>query len=589
MRFLVSKSDVKKLSRVLLSGCLLLSVLLACSPDNCEKMSGLRGVWVQTRSIMTPQKADEMLARIEAGHFNAAFVNVFAYGYAYYESVLLEKHPDLAPDHDPLAYVIEQAHQRDIEVHTWLVAGPVGGGKWGASPILSQHPDWAMVSLDGEKNSWLNYNRPDVRQFIGDIALEIVENYNVDGIHFDYTRYPHPGWKWGFDSYSATAFAEEYGLELEALRYSELPAYGSFAGNPLAGVSTAQVLAEFDNGRPAILINNYGNGQVILFNWDADERRIAASSEILDRSINYLAGENGDVYILHSKTNAEKYGFGGFDRGIAWLEDLGNSPIRVTEADVVTLSTDGVLVMPNVYLINAQVASDLADFVRRGGGVVFIDGPTPSVQDKNIQAITGMRNRGSHFKETGLLVATGEHDIIPNNDRGLELKDYQALDAQWKTFRQQGINKLLQDVYQRIKRVAPRVLVTITVAANQQTLAEQHFLDWQAWLEGKYVDLVIPRAYVDQGEPLQPIINDWQPALERFGRTTLALKTFTRQGDEYISKTPARVLAEIYQVCTSGSKGVILFDIEHTGNDVLEALATGSFSSPSTISNKSRE
>jgi len=552
-------------------------------------MPGLRGVWMQTRSIMTPQKADEMLARIEAGHFNAAFVNVFAYGYAYYESTLLEKHPDLAPDHDPLAYVIERAHQQDIQVHAWLVAGPVGGGKWGESPILSQHPDWAMVSLDGETNSWLNYNRPDVRQFIGDIALDIVENYDVDGIHFDYTRYPYPGWKWGFDSDSAAAFAEEYGLDVDALRYSELPAYGSFAGNPLADVNTAQVLAVFDNGRPAVLVNNYGNGQVILFNWDADERRVAANSEMLDRSIHYLTGENGDVYILRSKTNGEKYGFSGFDRGITWLEDLGKSPIQVTGADVATLDTDGVLVMPNVYLINAQVASNLANFVRRGGSIIFIDGPTPSIRDKNIQTITGMHNRGRHFKETGLLMATGEHEIIPNNDQGLKLKDYQALDAQWRTFRQQGINKLLQDVYQRIKRVAPHVLVTITVAANQQTLAEQLFLDWQAWLEGEYVDLMVPRVYVDQDESLRPIIADWQPALERFGRTTLALKTFSRQGDEYIPKTPARVLAELYQVCASSSKGVILFDIEHTDNDVLEALATGPFSSPSTISTKSRE
>jgi uncharacterized lipoprotein YddW (UPF0748 family) len=584
----ISTNCFRNLKWVFLLGCLVLGVFAGpyrCSPDRSfQKTPGLRAVWVQADSITTPENADEMLARIEAGRFNAVFVNVFVYGYAYYESVLLEKHPDLAPSYDPLAYLIEQAHQRNIKVHTWLVAGPVGSGKWGPSPILSQHPDWAMVSLDGEKRSWLNYNRPDVRQFIGDIAVELVKNYKVDGIHLDYTRYPDPGWKWGFDSYSADAFAKEYGLDLEALRYSELPAYGSFVGNPLVGIDTAQMLAVFDNGRPAVLLNRYGAGEVVLFNWEADERRVAASSEILRRSINHLLGDEGGVYILRSGTNLEEYNLEDFNRTFTWLEDIGRPPIEVTEADLVTLDVDAVLVMPSVYLISSQEAFDLADFVYRGGGVIFIDGPIRSIEDKNIQALTGMRTQGKHFQETGLLIATSEHDIIPHSNRKLErnseLKDYLTRDAQWKTFRKQGINKLLHDVYQRVKREAPHVLVTITVAVSHETLDERHFLDWQTWLEGGYVDLIIPRAFATQDEPWAPLIADWQPVLKNSDRVMLGLKAFTRQNsNQRIPKTPARMLSEIDLAQASGSNGVILFDIEHIGDDVLEALATGPFSS----------
>jgi uncharacterized lipoprotein YddW (UPF0748 family) len=536
---------------------------------------------MQARSIRTPEKADEMLARIQAGHFNAVFVNVFAYGHAYYESTLLEKHPALAPDYDPLAYIIEQAHRRGIAVHTWLVAGPVGY-RGGPGPILTEHPDWAMIGPDGRQGFWLNYTRPDVRQFIGDLVLEIVENYDVDGVHFDYTRYPGP--EWGFDPYSAQLFAREYGVDLDLLRYPELSAYGTFRGNPLAGVDTAQVLAVFDNGRPAVLLNSYGAGEVILLNWDASERQVAASSEILDRSISYLMDGNGEVCILRSETNAAKYGFEGFDKGVTWLGDLGRSPIEIREEDLAALDADGVLVIPNVYLINAQVASDLADFVRRGGGVIFIDGPTPSIRDENIQAITGMSTRGRYFKETGLLIATQEHDIIPNSTRELKLEDYLALDAQWKTFRKQGINKLLQEVYQRTKQEAPEVLMTITVAASQETLAERHLLDWQAWLDGEYVDLVIVRAYVDEDEPLLPVIADWQPTIESSPRVILGLKAYTGQNERRVPKTPERVLSEIDLACASGSGGIVLFDIESTGDDVLAALATGPFSSSNTAS-----
>ena len=44
---------------------------------------------------------------------------------------------------------------------------------------------------------WLNFTRPDVRRFVGDLMLEAVSRYGVDGVHFDYTRYP--GGAWGFD------------------------------------------------------------------------------------------------------------------------------------------------------------------------------------------------------------------------------------------------------------------------------------------------------------------------------------------------------------------------------------------------------
>jgi hypothetical protein len=463
-------------------------------------------------------------------------------------------------------------------LQAWLIAGPVGDKEGKPSPILSQHPKWAMISLDGQKSGWLNYSRPDVRQFIGDIALEIVKSYDVDGIHFDYTRYPHPGRKWGFDSYSADAFAKEYGLDLEVLRYSEPPAYGNFEGNSLAGVDTAQVLAVFHSGRPAILLNNYGAGKAILFNWEADERRIAASSEILSRSINYLLDdEGGNVYLLHSETNSEEYGFDDFNQMFSWLKDIGWSPIEVTEGDLATLDANAVLIMPSVYLINAQVASTLTNFVHQGGGLIFIDGPTRSVKNKDIQAITGMRTQGVHFRETDLLIATGEHDIIPHSNRGLELEDYQALDAQWRTFRQQGINKLLQDVYQRVKQKAPHVLVTITIAANQETLAEQHFLDWQTWLEGGFVDLIIPRAYVDQDELLLPIIADWQSALKNSNRVMLGPSVYARRRSKEV-KTPMRMLSEIDLACARGSNGVILFDLEPMDDALLEALATGPFS-----------
>jgi len=164
------------------------------------------------------------------------------------------------------------------------------------------------------------------------------------------------------------------------------------------------------------------------------------------------------------------------------------------------------------------------------------------------------------------------------------LEDYQALDAHWKTFRKEGINKLLQEVYQRVKQQNPDVLVSITVSGDQETLAERHLLDWQAWLGHGDVDLIIPRAYVDQDEPLAPVAASWQPIMENSDRIVLGLKAYSDQDDEDIPKTPEAVLGEIELARASGSKGIVVFDIGRTGDDVLTALAAGPFSPSNTAS-----
>jgi uncharacterized lipoprotein YddW (UPF0748 family) len=530
---------------------------------------------MQVWSITTPGDVDEALDRLEAGRYDAVFANVLAYGYAYYESSLLEKHPELAPDYDPLAYLIEGAHKRGIEVHAWVVAGPFVYED-SPAPTLIEHPDWAMVGPDGRQTWWLNYTRPDVQEFLGDLVVELVTRYEVDGVHYDYLRYPGP--EWGFDPFSAQLAAEEYGLDLDLMRYVDLPAYATFRGNRLARPDTAQVLAAFEDGSPAVLLNHYGAGSVVVLNWDANDRKVAVSSVILDRSIDYLGNGSADVFVFSSETNTAQNRPRDLAEGISWLEDLGRNPVVTSETGLATLGAGSVLVLPQVYAISPQLAGELADFVHRGGGLIFIDGPTPSIDDKDLQAVTGMRGKGGYFDRPSLIEAVQAHDLVPGSERTLKLKEYAALDAQWKAFRQEGINRLLQDIYQRVKSERPDVLMSITISGDQEELAEEYLLDWQAWLDGGYVDLIIPRAYVEEDEPLRPLIADWQP-FTKSGRIALGLKTYTVKGSDRIPKSPERMLEEMELAAKGGSRGVVLFDIDRTSPEILDALA-GAWSRP---------
>ncbi len=555
--------------------CLLVGFLIGCSssPEPLTK-PGLRGVYVQAGSITSPESANETLSRIEAGHFDTIFVNVFAYGHAYYDSALLEKHPDVAEGFDPLDHIIERAHRQGVNVHAWLVAGPVGHD--GPGPILSEHPEWAMMGPDGLETNWLNYTRPDVRNYITELVAELVQGYAIDGVHFDYTRYP--GAQWGFDSYSTALFSDEYGVDPDLFRYEQLPAYATFSGNPLIWPNSAEVLAEFDNGQPAVTINEYGMGQSILLNWDASERETVAGSQILDRSVDYLLDPDGELYILYSETNAARYGSAVFGRGFVWLEDLGRQPTRILESDIDNLDSTSVLVLPQVYLLEGQVASDLADFVHRGGGAIFIDGPTPSMWNPHVRAVTGMLMRGRHFGRSRLLLPTREHVIVPSSSRTLPLEAYEELDADWKAFRAQAISKLLAEVHERTKRQAPELLLSVSVSSDQELLAHQHLLDWRTWLATGTVDMILPRAYVAADESLARAIGDWRSTMAETGHIALALSTYTIDNEDAGPKAPERILSEISVALEEGSVGIVLFDLEHTSDAVLEALATGPFS-----------
>jgi len=537
---------------------------------------GLRGTWVQASSVTTPEDIDEVLRRAEAGHFNAIFVSVFPSGQTMFDSALASKYEKIEPEFDPLAYLVPEAHRRHLDVHAWFATGRV---KYkGAAPILARHPDWALVGPDGEAAGWLNFTRPDVRQFISDLMLETVERYGVDGLHFDYTRYPGP--QWGFDSYSIEAFTQEYQLDLNQLRYADLPAYGRFEGNPLIVRGSAQVLAAFANGLPAVAFNTYGEGEVVLLNWDANLRTVAVGAEIMQRSLWRWRPEGGPVYLLRSQTNVAEYGSDNVEKARAWLQHLGWAPLEVGEEDVPGLTTELALVLPNVYLIPSETAAHLAEFVRRGGGIIFIDGPSRSIHLPAIQAITGMQSRGRHFQEATLMSATGEHPLIPDSQRSWSPEIYQGWDAKWKQFRQRGINLLIQGIYERVKATHPDVEISVTITSDQEEAARLYLQDWPAWLEGGYVDFIVPRGYVEEVRELGAVLTAWKPVMEAHGKITLGLRAYNGEGESEAPKAPVQLLTEMGLVSEAGSNGVMIFDLDHMSDQQLFALAAGPFSSP---------
>lgn len=111
------------------------------------------------------------------------------------------------PGYDPLQFAIEEAHRRGMELHAWVVTIPcfkiAVARQMGAKSVLKTHPELCRKHSD---TYYLDPGLPGTADYLQQICHEIVSRYDVDGIHFDYIRYPE-----GATSFNDAATFKKYG------------------------------------------------------------------------------------------------------------------------------------------------------------------------------------------------------------------------------------------------------------------------------------------------------------------------------------------------------------------------------------------
>ncbi len=172
-----------------------------------------RGIWVSTVwGIDYPSKAttDEetlkndairILNNVDDMGFNTIFLQVRSCSDAIYNSKIfpwskyITGTQGLAPKNnfDPLKFFIEEAHKRGIELHAWInpyrvTASPSDNDKLSVNNPAVLHPELTVLHTDGK--IYLNPGEPKARELIIDGIKEILNNYDVDGIHLDDYFYP---------------------------------------------------------------------------------------------------------------------------------------------------------------------------------------------------------------------------------------------------------------------------------------------------------------------------------------------------------------------------------------------------------------
>lgn len=195
----------------------------------------MKGLWVATvLNIDYPSKAstnpdilkreaDAVLDKAKEAGLNAVFLQVRPTADAIYPSKFfpwsryLTGKQGLGPSDtfDPLAYWVEGAHKRGLQLHAWInpyrITKKTSKEKSHDFDSLSPdhparlHPEWVVLHTDG--NLYFDPGLPAVRQYIIDSISELCDNYAIDGIHFD--DYFYPGTKFA-DSATFKSYGNGY-------------------------------------------------------------------------------------------------------------------------------------------------------------------------------------------------------------------------------------------------------------------------------------------------------------------------------------------------------------------------------------------
>ena len=134
-----------------------------------------------------------VLEKLQAANFNTVFFQVRSMSDAFYNSKYepwsqyLSSVRGAHPGWDPLAFMIEEAHARGIEVHAWLNPYRYSTAESSHGNLQNDYanakPEWLLDY--GNFTKILNPGLPEVRERISDIVADIITKYDVDGIVFD--------------------------------------------------------------------------------------------------------------------------------------------------------------------------------------------------------------------------------------------------------------------------------------------------------------------------------------------------------------------------------------------------------------------
>lgn len=199
-------------------------------PDRGE----LRGLWVDAfgPGLKTAAEIDLLVSDAKKMNVNVLFAQIGRRGDCYCNNAAMPRtnDPAVTPGFDPLADLLTKAHAQGIQVHAWIITTAL----WNSltpptdpahafnshGPGATGRDYWLTEKADGTARGGADFvmdpGHPDAAEYIKNMYVSVVKNYDVDGVQFDRVRYPDynpaggPG-QWGYNPTALERYRAETG------------------------------------------------------------------------------------------------------------------------------------------------------------------------------------------------------------------------------------------------------------------------------------------------------------------------------------------------------------------------------------------
>lgn len=201
-----------------------LSILLLLPTFSCQGdyPKEIRGLWVVRHTLKSEKRIKEMVDDANRSGFNTLLVQIRGRGDAFYESQLVPQAEGLSEQpesFDPLSVVIAEARKKGMQIHAWFnvcLVGNLSKVPTSSQHVALRHPEWLLrpeslyrsfenPSIPAKKQVsilqaelrktkgqglFLDPTNSGARAHLVNVVKELLNKYQVDGLHLDYIRYP---------------------------------------------------------------------------------------------------------------------------------------------------------------------------------------------------------------------------------------------------------------------------------------------------------------------------------------------------------------------------------------------------------------
>jgi len=197
----------------------------------CNLSAFVKAIWVTSWDLTSKERIDQLVKDCQKNGINQILAEVRYRGDALYfpnksDTTFNNPEPrcyllDNTPDFDPLAYLIKKGNKARIEIHAWVTVFVVTTRKVELLPedhVYFNHPEWFTAKFNRERmdpnsyeGAYLDPGVPAVHIYLLNVFLDLIKNYDLNGIHFDYIRYPDSSF--GYNKIARTFYQYEFKYE----------------------------------------------------------------------------------------------------------------------------------------------------------------------------------------------------------------------------------------------------------------------------------------------------------------------------------------------------------------------------------------